>query len=485
MLTRIMMMIALWLMLSGPALAVKDDASADKIFDAAVLRADFDELNLRLQAAHFDLYARRPKADYDRLYQQMRKSFVQPLPLSEVRVRFQRFVAYGRVAHARIDEASLAYEQFRLQGGKAFPLAIRVVQGRAYVISNLSGDARVHLGDEISKIDAQPLSALLSQLWAGLSADNEYMRNTLMEHYFSALLWQEKGAKASFKVTLINSAVKQIDIKINARSRAEAESFAKLQPASLEPDWNAREATILPSGIAYLRPGPFYNNDANASNPWDNAAFLHFIEQAFSSFEAKHCNKLLIDLRNNPGGDNSFSDAMLAHLLKQPFRFASKFRIRVSKETTESNAKRLPDSDAGSITQQFAKLYASSENGAVIDFELPMAQPSKQQFKGQVIMLINRHSYSNTANVAALAQDLRIAKIAGEETSDFATTLGAMEQFTLSKTGIVVGYPKAQIIRLSGDLRARGVVPDAVIETPIIPGKTDVVLEQALLLFEQ
>jgi len=102
-----------------------------------------------------------------------------------------------------------------------------------------------------------------------------------------------------------------------------------------------------------------------------------------------------------------------------------------------------------------------------------------------VIMLINRHSYSNTANVAALAQDLRIAKIAGEETSDLATTLGAMEQFSLSRTGITVGYPKAQIVRLSGDLRARGVQPDAVIATPIIPGQSDVVLEQALLLFER
>ncbi len=97
---------------------------------------------------------------------------------------------------------------------------------------------------------------------------------------------------------------------------------------------------------------------------------------------------------------------MLAHLVAKPFRFASKFRIRVSKETTDSNAKRLPDSEA-------------------------------------------------------LAQDLHVAKIAGEETSDLATTLGAMEQFTLSRTGITVGYPKAQIIRLSGDLRNRNTLVDS------------------------
>ena len=65
-----------------------------------------------------------------------------------------------------------------------------------------------------------------------------------------------------------------------------------------------------------------------------------------------------------------------------------------------------------------------------------------------------------------------------------ATTLGAMEQFSLSRTGITVGDPKAQIIRLSGDLRVRAVQPDVVITAPIIPGDSEVVLEQALFLFK-
>ncbi len=483
-LIRIILALAISLTSSGTALCT-DALARKKAFEASQIQADFEQLYSGLQRAHFDLYARRPKADYDRLYQQMRRDFVRALPLVEVRKRFQRFVAFGRVAHARIDEAGLAYEQFRTQGGKAFPLGIRVVRGRVYVISNLSGDARINLGDEITHIDAQPMSSLLIALWDGLSADNEYMRNTLMEHYFSALLWQSKGGRASFRIILTTDQGKQKRFHLSARSRKQAQAFAKLQPQQFEPDWNAREAKVLPTGIAYLRPGPFYNTDPNATNPWDNTSFLGFIEKAFNQFEVAACNKLLIDLRNNPGGDNSFSDAMVARLVDKPFRFASKFRIRISQETIASNAKRLNDSEAGSITHQLAKAYAASQLGEVIDFELPMAKPSKlKRFTGQVILLINRHSYSNTANVAALAQDLGIGKIVGEETSDLATTLGAMEQFSLPETGITIGYPKAQIIRLNGDLRASGVVPDLAIETPIVPLSTDVVLRQALALFE-
>lgn len=87
--------------------------------------------------------------------------------------------------------------------------------------------------------------------------------------------------------------------------------------------------------------------------------------------------------------------------------------------------------------------------------------------------------------VAALAQDYRFATILGEETSDLATTYGAMEQFDLSRTGVSVGFPKAHIIRPSGGTVARGVIPDIAIEAPIIETAEDSVLSRALQIAAQ
>jgi len=82
--------------------------------------------------------------------------------------------------------------------------------------------------------------------------------------------------------------------------------------------------------------------------------------------------------------------------------------------------------------------------------------------------------------VAAIFQDYGWGEIAGEPTADFATTYGAMEHFTLPNTGFRVGFPKAYIIRPSGDERLGGVQPDFVIETPIVPSARDVVLDRLL-----
>ncbi len=46
-------------------------------------------------------------------------------------------------------------------------------------------------------------------------------------------------------------------------------------------------------------------------------------------------------------------------------------------------------------------------------------------------------------------------RIVGEETSDLATTYGAMESFTLPRTGLKVGFPQARIIQPSGDIGLR------------------------------
>ncbi len=481
----IALLTGLLLGLSFPLRAAAPDP-ADPEFGAREVRADFKALYSGLRAAHFDLYARRPRKDYDARYEQMREAIDRPMRLTEIQMAFQRFVAYGRVAHARIDEAGTAYERFRIGGGKALPLQIRVLEGRSHIVRNLSGDDEIAIGDELRVVDGRPMSILLGELGEHIAADNTYMRNTLMEMRFPALLWQVHGARDHFKLSLRSADGKQKTVSVPARSRDEVEKIARQQPAGLELDWNGREARVLDGGVAYLRPGPFYNNDEGATDPWDNSAFVRFIDTAFASFNAAGAKSLLIDLRDNPGGDNSFSDVMLAWFADRPFRFCSDFRIKVSAATTASNARRLPQAPAGSMSHLLAAAYAKHENGETISFPLPWAEPRKgARYSGKVFMLINRHSYSNTTNVAALAQDLGFARIIGEETSDLATTYGAMEQFELPRTGITVGFPKAHIIRNSGDLQARGVVPDVAIATPIVQSADDPVLQQALSLVRE
>ena len=108
-------------------------ATAGTRLTTSQIRTDLDVLYTSLHAAHYDLYARVTKADYDRLYASTRAA-IQPASRFEVAVQFQRFVAFGAVAHARIDEMYRGFARYQAAGGAAFPLRIRVIEiGRAHV----------------------------------------------------------------------------------------------------------------------------------------------------------------------------------------------------------------------------------------------------------------------------------------------------------------------------------------------------------------
>jgi C-terminal processing protease CtpA/Prc len=107
-------------------------------------------------------------------------------------------------------------------------------------------------------------------------------------------------------------------------------------------------------------------------------------------------------------------------------------------------------------------------DGEQFAFELPYAHPREgSRFSGRVYALVNRHSDSNAAVVAAINQDYGFGVVIEEETADLPTTHASSVQFALPNTGIVVTYPKACFVRPSGDETVQGVLPDHMIEHPL------------------
>lgn len=445
------------------------------------MRADFAVLHERLQRAHYDLYAHTPKRTLDRRHEEILATLDRPMSVADAQALFQTFIAEGQVAHARIDFPSEAFIAYREAGGAMFPLNVRIEGERVFVTGNLS-DAEIAPGAEILRLDGEPVSAWLALLRRNISADNLYLAHAILEPQFGAILWLEQGARTAYELTLRDPDGAVRELTLPTRNRTSMRAAATQAPAMLELNYAQRVAHVLPGGVAYLRPGLFMNLGAD---PYDTTEFHAFIDSAFARFETEGATKLLIDLRDNPGGDNSFSDHMIAYFADEPFRFSSDFRVRVSPEAIASNASRLDAASAGSVSHRYAEMYAGAATGDVVHFNIDMAQPrASGRFEGTVYALVNRRSYSNAVSVAAIIQDYGFGQILGEPTADLATTYGAMENFTLPNTGLIVGFPKAHIIRPNGDERVQGVTPDIVIETPILQSADDPVLMEALRLIE-
>jgi hypothetical protein len=461
-------------------------AADSRLYTPAELRADFAQMYRQLQEAHFNLYAFIGKRELDRQYQAALAQLNEPMTELAAKTRFELFAARVRMGHTRLTSPMPDWQRYRAGAGKGFPLRIRIVSGRSYVSENLSGVAAIKRGDEILELNGIPMRQWLARTERHVSAETLYMAHSLMEYDFAIYVWLELGAAQTFDIVVRDERAGRTRMQIPARSSAEMDAARALQPPALDLETPMREAKMLDGRIAYLRPGPFYNVEAKAEvEEWDVSGFRTFIDHAFETFDRAGAERLIIDLRGNPGGDNLFSDVMVAWVASCPFRFASEFKIKVSAESVAANAERIAHdaAAAGPISQKFADLYAHARLGDIVDFDIPPAYPRPEgRFRGKVYVLIDRQSYSNAVAVAALIQDYRFGIVLGEETSDMATTYGAMEQFPLPHTGLMVGYPKARIVRPNGDLRTRGVTPDIRIRIPIVQDPSDVVLQRAVVI---
>jgi C-terminal processing protease CtpA/Prc len=469
----------------APATPESSAVAAPATLAPQAVREDFAALYAGLQASHYDLYARRSRESYEALFTQMHAAIDAPMPAMEVWRHFQRFVAYGNVAHARIDPPTHAWEAFRKAGGKAFPLFVRVVHGKAYVSDDYSSVSEIAIGDEVVAVQGQPVLKWLAPMRALVSADNDYLAYTQLETQLPMLVWLAGQASSSFDVVLRKPDGHCVELTLPARDRPGFESATADRAKVFELDPNTRQARTMGGGVAYLRPGPFYDNRPEATDPWDATAFQEFLDQSFRLFIRQGARRLLIDLRDNPGGDNSFSDRLIAWFADRPFRFSESFDIKISAAATAANRKRVDaqSGGAGSTALKLAAAYAGKRPGEHIQFPIPLVPPrAGERFTDEVYVLVNRHSYSNAVLVAAIVQDFGFGKILGEETADLASTYGALEKFTLPNTGLEVSFPKARILRPNGNPAARGVVPDIAIATPLVGEQQDVVLQQALVV---
>jgi hypothetical protein len=455
---------------------------------AGAVREDLEQLYSTLNEAHYDLYARRAKADYDQYYRQVRARITKPISKLEAAKRLQQFLAYGRIAHANTSALYELAAAYRQQGGRFLPLYVQFQSHRMVITVAADEEGLLEAGTELLALNGKPISWWRRQLGRYISADNDYLAAVQMENALPALLWIELGDVSSVVVKARRPDGRVVQTNVVALTRPALLVLRKKYPTpELATDFASRDVRLMGDGIAYLRPGPFFNTEAQAGDTgasYEDSKYRSFLDDAFAKILDANATDLLIDLRNNPGGDNSFSDPMIAWFANRQFRFTNDFMLKAS-AATKAHYQQLRANgtqEVGTIGE-LMRSEANRTNGERYPYSIEMVEPRKdRRFAGRVYVLQNRHSFSNAASVAALIQDYKFGKVLGEETADLVTTFGSTVPFKLKHTGFRVSYPKSRITRVNGDLRARGVVPDVSIAAPPLGVIEDVVLSKAFEL---
>lgn len=453
-------------------------AVGDGRISAEAARKDLDFLYRSLRSAHYNLYVYRQQSQYDAYFQQLSSRLSQPMSKIDLVREFQPFVAYGNIGHARIEFPVAEYIRAAQQGETIVPFDIRIDGDRVFVTHSYLQSSPIEPGAELLELDDQPVQQVVQDVSRYVSGERPYMVHAQLERFFPRWLWVARGSIGKLKVSGRNVHGEHFSETIPGLPIGQAEPLKSKWTEAL----SKREVRLVNERIAYLRPGPFYNTEGGDSMNLD--AFRQFIDEAFGKIRSANAQVLIIDVRDNPGGDNSFSDLLVAWFANRPFRFSDSFSIKASPEIREQYRKHAEASDETDIVSRMYHAMKDKKDGEIVPFELPQIPPRPNRFEGQVFVLVNRHSYSNAASFAGMVQDYGFAKIIGEETADLPTSYASSAQFTLPDSGLVVTYPKGHFIRPSGDQSLQGVVPDIPIAPALFVEGHEAVLRAALVLIE-
>lgn len=436
-----------------------------------------------LKISHYNLFAENPEKVFDDAYDHIIEQLQDSMSVLEISRLFQPFAALAQHGHCNTNlPFTPDYLAYMEKGGKVFPIETRI-EDRNIWIKHLYTDLEgISQGDQILSINGRSNDQILDKIYAYYSGEDEYLKNTILDLIsFPRSYWLVCEHTDSFQLTIQSPQGKIQNIHI---AGLEASTFEEAYAEMEYPFDVSRELRFIEE-VAYLRPGQFLNKEGSGNtseiNTFNNGEFLQFIDSAFLEIYHRQSSSLVLDLRGNPGGDNSFSDPMLAYFADQPFWFCSEFHVRTS-PVTKKFWKENEDTDLDELRDKIL----SHEDGETfqVGFEPYQPRTDSLRFEGKVYALINRYSYSNTTATAAILKDYGFATLIGEATADVPSTFGATHQFSLPHTGLDVSYPKAWIIRPNGDKQSKGVQPDHWVEE-IFNNETDEVLEWTLELIQK
>lgn len=418
--------------------------------------ADLDYLYKSLEDAHFNVNAYTSKADLDAVYESVRSSITtDSLTLLEATSTLQRMTSAVNNGHTEIDFPVTPYFEYAYSQGTVFPLELAFEDGKCLVRKNFSGNGKVSPGTEVLGINGMSIEEVMEKIYPQVSAERPYFKHAKIEMYsFPRYYWQVFGQQEYFDVEIAKGAISMTH-RLNAVNLIE--DYEMIRSEVL----NAAMKLEFFDAIAYINPGHFGG---------DEQVYHSFIDSAFATIRQAKSSTLIIDLRNNAGGDNSFSDYLVSYIADKPFSWCSRFSLKTSdilKQHTRLN---------NDTTESYFRTILDRPSGEVYDYEFePYApQPEEQRFTSDVYVLLNRQTHSQAAVTAAQIQDQDFGTLVGEESGEYPSLYASQIQFSLPNTEIVVKVSKGYMVRVNGSEQQEGVIPDIVIRDHLLDEEDEI-----------
>jgi C-terminal processing protease CtpA/Prc len=342
-----------------------------KVFTAKEYKEDLDQLGRKILEIHPNALKFISKAEFLKIIEQKKALLTDQTTYGEFTWHCSEIIASINCSHSSLGRFNQENEMLPLP--LRFPLQVRWVNEKLFVIDPLNNATKVAVKDEILSINGVAVSDLIADIYRHIASQG-YVETT-KKHAFNT--WAT--GMIPFALTFPTSYELVVKGKNAPVVLNTAESFKNLyRDPSIKSCGEDLCLEILEdnkTAILTIASFNFY--------PWNNLnVFEDFIDSSFLELAEKGVKNLIIDVRFNGGGSNEPSIYLLRHLVKQSFTYYSIAGYEGKEEIGEA--------------------------------EKPQA-PFKKTFEGQCYFLIDGNGNSTTGHFMSMVKVLKLGTIVGEE----------------------------------------------------------------------
>ncbi len=392
--------------------SVSELSIEEKTYPLSQLQDDFRQFRKIIEKRHPKLYVDPQELSdlFTAQYQLLRDQMTE---LEFYRV-LSPLVASLRCGHTNLT-VSKAYEDYLRKNGKFFPALVRIINNRAYILQDLSGQG-IPQGAEILMINGKKTEEIISSLLPNLTADgdNTSKKYYLMNNWFNGLYhyYIDNATRFSLVYRTEDGQIitKTLDGITNQQMQMTTMSIYYPRGNNLLTGSFAEDHALLSIKSFSLR---------------NKEQYRAFIDHFFQELADQKISHLILDLRDNWGGSPYYASYLLSYLISTPVQYF--------------------DDQAPFYYNKYKK---------------PL-KPASQRFTGQLYILINGASFSTTGHLCSLLKAHGIGVFIGEESGGSYLCTDAAIKVTLRHTKLRLHCSTTPFATAVADLPpGRGIIPD-------------------------
>jgi hypothetical protein len=426
-------------------------------------REDIRYLRDSLELVHPNLFFHQSQARFEAALAAVAKGVSNETSDEDLYRSLAPIVASIGDGHTNLDPYTTDYQHFRDSNGRLFPLELRFANAEAVVVANYGPEDIVPVGSEVESIQGLTIERFLDVLGKYVGAEERALKTSFIARDLRADMWHA-GLRAPFLVRYRDRSGREQVVRLRGTTLASIHRWDNSQ-AGYDALVAYRLSYADHGNVAVLTIHSFDNPDG-----WQS-----FIAHLANGLTKHRTRALVIDIRNNSGGDTGVSDALLKVFASTRFRDFSTIDTMVSSLTKKSYGK----ADYINIYGQEAWKTAS---GTILHANVDYMAPASPDalFHGKVYLLVGPGTFSTAAIFAAAAQDAHLATIVGTESGGLPTLYGELFTFTLPNSHLEVSVSTKYFVRPSGDTAPHGVIPDRLLTETVTDSAADYELQAAI-----